>query len=59
MWPEGTDLQALEAWTAKADKIASRSVGNAPCYHMLPFIPAENITLLGPRSVTFYRQLEF
>ncbi|OHE96031.1 hypothetical protein CORC01_08724 [Colletotrichum orchidophilum] len=34
VWPEGTDLKVLEAWTAKAAEAESRSIGDAPCYRL-------------------------
>ncbi|XXH00570.1 hypothetical protein Hte_006918 [Hypoxylon texense] len=34
IWPEGTDLETLQAWTAKAAEAESRSVGDAPCYRL-------------------------
>ncbi|KAK8057688.1 acyl-CoA N-acyltransferase [Apiospora saccharicola] len=34
IWPEGTDLDTLEAWIAKAAEVESRSLGDAPCYHL-------------------------
>ncbi|KAK8022195.1 hypothetical protein PG993_012962 [Apiospora rasikravindrae] len=35
IWPEGTDLETLGAWIAKASEVESRSaVGNIPCYHL-------------------------
>ncbi|RYP76454.1 hypothetical protein DL769_003620 [Monosporascus sp. CRB-8-3] len=34
IWPEGTDLDTLGAWTAKAAEAESRSVGDAPCYRL-------------------------
>lgn len=32
IWPDGTDLDTLRAWTAKAAEAESRSVGENPCY---------------------------
>ena len=34
VWPDGTDLDTLRAWTAKAAEAESRSVGDSPCYRM-------------------------
>ncbi|KAI1748631.1 putative GNAT family acetyltransferase [Xylaria castorea] len=34
VWPEGTDLNTLGAWIAKAAEAESRSVGDAPCYRL-------------------------
>ncbi|KAK7918284.1 hypothetical protein PG985_010158 [Apiospora marii] len=35
VWPEGTDLDTLGAWIAKAAEVESRSiVGDSPCYHL-------------------------
>lgn len=34
IWPDGTDLDTLRAWTAKAAEAESRSVGESPCYRM-------------------------
>ncbi|KAK8092100.1 GNAT family acetyltransferase [Apiospora hydei] len=35
IWPEGTDLETLGAWIAKASEVESRSaVGGVPCYHL-------------------------
>lgn len=36
IWPEGTDLNTLGAWTAKAAEAESRSLRGAPCYRMSP-----------------------
>ncbi|KAI1325120.1 putative GNAT family acetyltransferase [Xylariaceae sp. FL0255] len=33
-WPEGTDLDTLGAWIAKATEAENRSVGDTPCYHL-------------------------
>ncbi len=35
-WPEGTELDTLGAWTAKAAEAERRSIGDAPCYRMSP-----------------------
>ncbi|KAF2972597.1 hypothetical protein GQX73_g861 [Xylaria multiplex] len=32
IWPEGTDLDTLGAWIAKASEAESRSIGDTPCY---------------------------
>ncbi|KAG8157383.1 hypothetical protein KVR01_012767 [Diaporthe batatas] len=34
IWPDGTDLDTLRAWTAKAEEAESRSVGETPCYRL-------------------------
>ncbi|KAI1357748.1 putative GNAT family acetyltransferase [Xylaria arbuscula] len=34
IWPEGTDLGTLQAWTARAAEAESRSIGDTPCYHL-------------------------
>ncbi|KAI1177128.1 putative GNAT family acetyltransferase [Nemania sp. FL0916] len=31
-WPEGTELDTLDAWIAKAAEAARRSIGDTPCY---------------------------
>lgn len=36
IWPEGTDLDTLRAWTAKAAEAERLSVGDTPCYRMSP-----------------------
>ncbi|CAG9977947.1 unnamed protein product [Clonostachys byssicola] len=40
IWPEGTDLDTLAAWVARAAEAESRSVGSTPCYR-LSFIGTE------------------
>uniref|UniRef100_A0A8H7N6Q5 N-acetyltransferase domain-containing protein n=1 Tax=Bionectria ochroleuca TaxID=29856 RepID=A0A8H7N6Q5_BIOOC len=40
IWPEGTDLETLAAWTARAAEAETRSVGSTPCYR-LSFIGTE------------------
>lgn len=34
IWPDGTDLDTLRAWTAKAAEAESRCIGDNPCYRM-------------------------
>ncbi|KAI0531918.1 putative GNAT family acetyltransferase [Xylaria digitata] len=34
VWPEGTDLDTLGAWTAKAAEAEGRSIGDTPCYRL-------------------------
>lgn len=36
IWPEGTDLETLAAWTARAAEAETRSLGSTPCYRMFP-----------------------
>uniref|UniRef100_A0A0B7K9Y3 N-acetyltransferase domain-containing protein n=1 Tax=Bionectria ochroleuca TaxID=29856 RepID=A0A0B7K9Y3_BIOOC len=40
IWPEGTDLETLAAWTARAAEAETRSLGSTPCYR-LSFIGTE------------------
>lgn len=44
IWPDGTDLDTLRAWTAKAAEAESRSVGDNPCYRMSQ---SSSSTILG------------
>lgn len=46
VWPEGTDLDILEAWTVKVDEAARSSVGDAPYYRMFLFSSAYHPCLL-------------
>lgn len=32
VWPEGTALDVLEAWTTKVEEAEKRVLGNKPCY---------------------------
>ncbi|OAQ65116.2 GNAT family acetyltransferase [Pochonia chlamydosporia 170] len=34
IWPDGTDLDTLAAWTAKATEAERRSIGDAPFYRL-------------------------
>lgn len=35
VWPEGTNLEVLEAWTRKEEKAHAKVMGKRPCYCML------------------------
>ncbi|CAH0025453.1 unnamed protein product [Clonostachys rhizophaga] len=55
IWPEGTDLDTLAAWTALAAEAESRAVGSIPCYRMFPHAKQRITTLLIQYEVVCWR----